>query len=170
MQHGDHPPPEGASPLEQPVMLAALWPSLCTEDRRALRGCCTAIRDAVDAQTGRLEGQAESPVLCPATCARLNGVHTLTLRTMACVRSMVVGAVLPRLQSLRLHLVSTSREARTICMHHACIRTPDLPCTSTMRLYPDLGRARLPCMHVCAAWDACLAFPLTTTTAALVAC
>jgi hypothetical protein len=81
------------------------------------------MRDAVDAQAGCVEqGQGESsPVLCPATCARLHGVHTATVRSMDCLRRMLLvgpaGAVFPRLQSLRLHLVGQERQTHT---RHAC--------------------------------------------------
>jgi hypothetical protein len=117
MQHDAHPLPDGALPsLEHSVaVFRALWPSLCTDDRRALRLCSATMRDAVDAQASCVEeGQDEAPVLCPATCARLDGVHTLTLYTMACLRNMLLvapapgqeaGAVFPRLRSLRLRLV-----------------------------------------------------------------
>jgi hypothetical protein len=128
MQHEDLPPPPGEDappsfPLDHSAVLLALWPSLCTDDRRALRLCCSTMRDAVDATAGCVEqGQGESsPVLCPATCARLHGVHTATLRSMACLRRMLLvgpaGAVFPRLQSLRLHLVGHERQTRT---PHAC--------------------------------------------------
>ncbi|KAG1660306.1 hypothetical protein FOA52_003327 [Chlamydomonas sp. UWO 241] len=92
----------------------ALWSSLGTDDKRALRLCCTAMRDAVDARASSLEEQDDAPlgciaVLSPTTFARLSGVRTLTLRSMACLRGMVVGtpqpgAAFPRLQSLRLIL------------------------------------------------------------------
>jgi hypothetical protein len=136
MQHED-PPPLGehapnSNPLDHSAVLLALWPwpSLCTDDRRALRLCCSTMRDAVDAQAGRVEqGQGESsPVLCPATCARLHSVHTATIRSMDCLRRMLLvapaGAVFPRLQSLRLHLVGFApMHARLVChvasKHHA---------------------------------------------------
>jgi hypothetical protein len=75
------------------------------------------MRDAVDAQASCVEGQAESAVLSSDTCARLDGVHTLTLRSMRCLRRMLLvapaqpaGAVFPRLSSLRLHLVGGQRQ------------------------------------------------------------
>jgi hypothetical protein len=112
---GEHAPP--GSPLEHSAVLLALWPSLCTEDRRALRRCSTSMRDAVDATAGCVEqGQGESLlcVLCPATCARLHGVHTATLRSMDCLRRMLL--VFPRLHSLRLHLVGYApMHARPVC-------------------------------------------------------
>ncbi|KAG1661783.1 hypothetical protein FOA52_003704 [Chlamydomonas sp. UWO 241] len=78
--------PDGApSLLDHTVVLRSLWPIQSTDDRRALRVCCSTMRDAVDAQTGVVEGQRESPVLCPATCVRLNGVTTLTLRSVTCL-------------------------------------------------------------------------------------
>ncbi|KAG1667989.1 hypothetical protein FOA52_000633 [Chlamydomonas sp. UWO 241] len=78
-----------------------------------------AIRDAVDAQTGCMEGQAESPVLSSATVARLLDVTTLTLRSMRGLRGML-GAppqpgAFPRLQSLRLHLGAASIESLADC-------------------------------------------------------
>jgi hypothetical protein len=95
-----------------------------TDDRRALRLYCSTMRDAVDAQAGCVEqGQGESSpcVLCPATCARLHGVHTATLRSMDCLRRMLqvgpAGAVFPRLQSLRLHLVGHEANAHSPCVH-----------------------------------------------------
>jgi hypothetical protein len=129
MQHEDLPPPGEHAPLatllDHSAVLLALWPSLCTDDRRALRLCCSTMRDAVDATAGCVEqGEAElsSPcVLCPATCARLHGVHTATLRSMDCLRRMLLvgpaGAVFPHLQSLRLHLVGHERKTHT---PHAC--------------------------------------------------
>ncbi|KAG1679786.1 hypothetical protein FOA52_012697 [Chlamydomonas sp. UWO 241] len=87
----------------------ALWSNLETDDKRALRLCCTVIRDAVDAHASCLEEQGDAPVLSPTTCARLACVNTLSLRSMACLRGMLVespqpGAFFPRLQSLRLIL------------------------------------------------------------------
>ncbi|KAG1660084.1 hypothetical protein FOA52_011150 [Chlamydomonas sp. UWO 241] len=87
----------------------ALWSSLDVDDKRALRLCCTAMRDAVDAHASGLEGQVDAPVLSPTTCSRLVCVNTLTLRSMACLRGMLVetpqpGEFFPRLQSLRLIL------------------------------------------------------------------
>ncbi|KAG1673938.1 hypothetical protein FOA52_015693 [Chlamydomonas sp. UWO 241] len=112
--------PEQRRSLDHTVVFRALWPMLCTDDRRALRQCCSAMRDAVDAQTGIVEGRGESPVLCPATCARLHDVHTLTLGSMACLRRMLLvahgpeaGAVFPHLQSLRLHLGAAARAQQT---------------------------------------------------------
>ncbi|KAG1660574.1 hypothetical protein FOA52_005110 [Chlamydomonas sp. UWO 241] len=98
--------------LEAPSLLDhmdALWSSLCTDDKRALRLCSTAMRDAVDAHAGGLEGQYNAPALSHITCARLCCVNTLTLRSMACLRRMLVethqpGASFPRMQSLRLIL------------------------------------------------------------------
>ncbi|KAG1663324.1 hypothetical protein FOA52_006283 [Chlamydomonas sp. UWO 241] len=91
----------------------ALWPCLGTDGRRALRQCCTATRAAVDAHASGLDGgESDTTVLLsPATCSRLIGVHTLTLRSMACLRGMLVapphgqpGALFPHLQSLQLLL------------------------------------------------------------------
>ncbi|KAG1667430.1 hypothetical protein FOA52_004847 [Chlamydomonas sp. UWO 241] len=55
--------------------------------------------------TGIVAGQGDSPVLCPATCARLHNVHTLTLGSMVCLRRMLLvahgpaaGGFFPRLQ------------------------------------------------------------------------
>jgi hypothetical protein len=126
MQDDEHPgeiaPP---SPLDHSAVLLALWPSLCTDDRRALRRCCTAMRDAVDAQADRVEGQADSPVLSPAACARLNGVHTLLLRSMACMRRMLLvapnqplaGAIFPRLQSCAFTWWVMRHEAGALPLH-----------------------------------------------------
>jgi hypothetical protein len=136
MQHHDeHSDPEHpgeilplSSPLDHSVVLRGLWPGLATDDRRALRQCSTAMRDAVDAQAGVLEGQDnKSPVLSPDAVARLAGVHTLTLRTMACLRGMLVSpphpGAFPHLQSLRLHLVGAHawQAAQLPCTrnHHA---------------------------------------------------
>jgi hypothetical protein len=117
MQHEASPPPgeNAPSPLEHSAVLLALWPSLRTDDRRALRLCCSTMRDAADATAGRVELKkgVSSPALCPATCVRLHSVHTLVLRSMACLRRMLLvapahgpgGAVFPRLQCLRLRLV-----------------------------------------------------------------
>ncbi|KAG1672504.1 hypothetical protein FOA52_002813 [Chlamydomonas sp. UWO 241] len=120
MQHAQQ--AAGASQLEQHsvVVLLCLWPSLCTDDRRALRLRCKTMRDAVDAQAGVVkQGQADSSpavvVLCPATCARLDGETTLTLRSTAFLQRMLpvapAGAVFPRLQSLRLHLGAAAIES-----------------------------------------------------------
>jgi hypothetical protein len=107
MQHEAPPPPgeNASSPLDHSAVLLALWPSLCTDDRRALRLCSASMRDAVDAQACVERGKGESPALCPATCARLHSVHTLALRSTACLRRMLLvapahgpgGAVFPRL-------------------------------------------------------------------------
>jgi hypothetical protein len=170
MQHDKHPPAAGEialvpAPLDRPVVLRELWPSLCTDDRRALRLCCVTMRDAVDAQAVCVEGQDEAPVLCPATIDRLAEVHTLSLRSMGCLRGMQPGAVFPRLRSLRLHLVGDS----SLAMHawsavqgpcRARSRTgPAAPCsprvaacTAAMRrawavrigVFPSAMRA---CMH-----------------------
>jgi hypothetical protein len=98
------------------------------------------MRDAVDAQAGVVE-QADSSqiiVLCPATCARLDGVTTLTLRSMACLRRMLLvapaaGVLFPRLQSLRLHMVRT----------HACVQSPLM--TQPHSSLPLCMHARLIC-------------------------
>jgi hypothetical protein len=101
----------------------ALWPSLCTDDKRALRLCSTAMRDAVDAHASSLEGPAESPVLSRATCARLSGVRMLKLSSMECLRGMLVtppqpGAFFPRLQSLRLPLADHHQHGVSGCAAH----------------------------------------------------
>ncbi|KAG1668964.1 hypothetical protein FOA52_001008 [Chlamydomonas sp. UWO 241] len=110
-QHDEHSgePGETPAPLDHSVVLRSLWPSLVVDDSHALRLCCSSIRDAVEAQAGRVEGQAESPVLSSATVARLSGVHTLTLRSMRCLRGVLVLAppqpgAFPHMKSLRLHL------------------------------------------------------------------
>ncbi|KAG1674575.1 hypothetical protein FOA52_001824 [Chlamydomonas sp. UWO 241] len=107
-----HPP----CPLDHPALLSELWPCLGTDDRPALRQCCATIQAAVDAQAGRVEeGEADSSVLSLATRARLHGVHTVTLRSLACLNDMLLaqpaGAVFPRLQSLRLDLGAIQRRA-----------------------------------------------------------
>jgi hypothetical protein len=80
----------------------ALWPSLDTDGRRALRLCCMPLRDAVDAHAGGLDCASNAPVLSGATCGRLSGVSTATLRSMESLRGMA--PLLPRLKSLRLLL------------------------------------------------------------------
>jgi hypothetical protein len=121
------------SPLDHSAVLRALWPSLSTDDRRAMRLCCATLQDAVDAQAGCVEeGQPDkSPLLSSATCARLIDAHTLTLRSMAyaCLRSMLLnhpaGAVVfLRLQSLHLHLVRA--RVRHACRKHTARSLP--PC------------------------------------------
>jgi hypothetical protein len=138
MQHDlDHPPEDAVLPLDHWDLFRALWPSLCTGDRRALRLCCVAMRGAVDAHAVHVEGQTDSPVLRTATCARLDGVLTLTLRTMACLRGMLgpPGAHFPRLQSLRLLLVGDKDTLLSSC-------SPDLPCKHRARLIKGApGRA-----------------------------
>ncbi|KAG1667960.1 hypothetical protein FOA52_008332 [Chlamydomonas sp. UWO 241] len=99
-------------------VLSALWPRLVTDDTRALRLCCTAMRDAVDGQAVCQEEPDIGWPLLPATCTRLSGVHTLTLCSMECLRSMLVeppetGAFFPRLQSLRLILDEPWRTCKT---------------------------------------------------------
>jgi hypothetical protein len=98
MQHDERLPPPGLAPSLLDHM-DALWPSLGTDGRRALRECSTAMRDAVDARVSSLEALVDgAEVLSPATCAvlssttcdRLHGVHTLVLRSMACLRGMVL--------------------------------------------------------------------------------
>jgi hypothetical protein len=131
MQHDEHPPPAGeialvSAPLNHPAVLRELWPSLGTDDRRALRRCCSTMRDAVDAQAGCVEGEAESPVLALDACARLVGTHTLTLRSMVCQRGMLLGAVFPRLRSLRLHLVGEMGKTHNAmrALHARCLVRP----------------------------------------------
>jgi hypothetical protein len=105
------------APLDHSAVLLSLWPSLSTKDRRALRRCCAGMCAAVDAHAGSVKGRAEAPALSSTTCDRLVSTHTLTLRSMACLRGMLVdapGAFFPRLQSLRLHLVR-ARMATTPC-------------------------------------------------------
>jgi hypothetical protein len=127
MQHNEH---GGAEPpIDHSAVLRALWPCLSTDDRRTLRLCCATMREAVDAQASCVEEQAvvvplKPSVLCPATCARLDGVHTLTLCSTLCLRRMLLvapaqpgGAVFPRLQSLRLHLVRAEANAQ---LHAPC--------------------------------------------------
>jgi hypothetical protein len=123
MQH-EHPhdQPAGAapSPLDRTDVLRTLWPSLCTDGRRALRRCCKTMRDAVDAHASSLvqwDGAIDAEALSPAACARLSGVHKLTLRSMACLRRMLVTppqlgeAFFPRLQSLHLLLHEVGRRS-----------------------------------------------------------
>jgi hypothetical protein len=110
------PPAPGAAlpALWDAVVVRSLWSSLCGDDVRALRACCTPLRDAVDAQVGTLLEQGPNGgaagdtahVLSGAACARLCGVSTMTLRSMACVRAMLVASpgAFPRLQSVRLLL------------------------------------------------------------------
>ncbi|KAG1656119.1 hypothetical protein FOA52_007818 [Chlamydomonas sp. UWO 241] len=90
------------------VVVQSLWSSLCGDDLRALRACCTPLRDAVDAQVNVLDQgpSGGAHVLSAATCARLGGVNKMTLRTMACVRAMLVDlpCAFPWLLSVRLLL------------------------------------------------------------------
>ncbi|KAG1672205.1 hypothetical protein FOA52_002906 [Chlamydomonas sp. UWO 241] len=67
------------------------------------------MRDAVDAHASGLDGPNNAGALSPAACARLSGVHKLTLRSMACLRGMLTGAFFPRLESLRLLLHKVRR-------------------------------------------------------------
>ncbi|KAG1656397.1 hypothetical protein FOA52_008807 [Chlamydomonas sp. UWO 241] len=128
----------------------ALWPSLGTEGRRALRECCTALRDAVDAHASSLEGQDNAPLFSPTTCARLKGVHTLTLRSMACLRAMLVaspqqqpGAFFPRLQSLRLIL-----DGRGVTIQDPAVDYPAIastaPWLTQLSLKPPASATALP--------------------------
>jgi hypothetical protein len=78
------------------------------------------MREAVDAHAGCVEGQAESRVLSLDSCARLASLHTLTLRSMACLRGMLLGAVFPRLRSLRLDLVGGLAQTHHAMQRHAC--------------------------------------------------
>ncbi|KAG1658246.1 hypothetical protein FOA52_008506 [Chlamydomonas sp. UWO 241] len=104
-------------PEEEPVtalddVVRELWQCLDKQVIRALRSCCTPLRDAVDAQISGLDGpiNEDAPVLSTAACARLCGVHTMTLRSMPCLRGMQPRLVaphpqphsFPRLTSLRL--------------------------------------------------------------------
>ncbi|KAG1656118.1 hypothetical protein FOA52_007817 [Chlamydomonas sp. UWO 241] len=109
MQHPRPPSAPGAllPALCDTVVVRSLWSSLCADDVRALRACCSPLRDAVDAQVGALDQVASTGhVLSAATCARLRGVNKMTLRSMACVRAMLVEPLgaFPRLQSVRLLL------------------------------------------------------------------
>jgi hypothetical protein len=126
MQHDELPP----SLLDH---MDALWSSLGLDDKRALRECSTATRDAVDAHASGLEGQGNAPVLSHVTCSRL-AVTALTLRSLACLRGMVPpqpGAFFPRLQSLRLILHEEVRArhgqprdmgSRATCAWGACCK------------------------------------------------
>jgi hypothetical protein len=107
MQH-EHPPGGAPSPLEHSAVLRALWPSLCTHHQ--LHGA------------GASPGQLASAF--PATVARLDGVHTLSLRSMACLRRLLLvapsqpaGAVFPRLQSPPPHGGGCTQQALSPCMH-----------------------------------------------------
>jgi hypothetical protein len=95
------------------------------------------MRDAVDAHAGCVEGQADSPVLTLDACARLVGVHTATLRSMACLRGMLLGAVFPRLRSLRVHLVGENRQTHAMQRHAWCL----------VRVAPRLHGCIGGCMH-----------------------
>jgi hypothetical protein len=120
MQHPPQPPAPGAAlpSLWDAVVVRSLWSSLSGDDVRALRACCTPLRDAVDAQVGALDqgpnGAAGLPaaacygaaVLSAAACARLCSVSEITLRSMACLRDMLVPGAFPRLQSVRLLLLN----------------------------------------------------------------
>jgi hypothetical protein len=92
-------------------IVRSLWShgSLCRDDVRALRACCSPLRDAVDAQISALNqvtSTADAYVLSAAARTRLCGVNKITLRTMACVYAMLVPGTFafPRLQSVRLLL------------------------------------------------------------------
>jgi hypothetical protein len=108
MQHPPPPAPGALLPaLWDAVVVQSLWSSLCGDDVRALRACCSPLRDAIDAQVGALDqatSTADAHVLSAAACARLCGVNKITLRSMACVHAMLVPGAFPRLQSVRLLL------------------------------------------------------------------
>jgi hypothetical protein len=168
MQHDEHPPPADdetialvPAPLDRPAVLHELWPCLGTDDRRALRRGCATLRDAVDAHAGCVEGQADSPVLSLVACDRLVGVHTATLRSMACLRGMLMGNF-PLLQSLRVHLVG---EIFKCAMHamRSCGCVLHVRCQ--IRVAPRLHGCMGGCMHQLAQWDARLAFPREQRTA-----
>jgi hypothetical protein len=125
MQHEDLPQP-GLAPSLLSDHMDALWPVLGSDDRRALRLCCTAMRDSVDAHASSLEGQGWSPVLSPATVARLAGVRSLALCSMVCLYGMLVappqpGVFFPRLQSLRLRLLEVRAPAGAAATRMACL-------------------------------------------------
>jgi hypothetical protein len=116
MQH-EAPAPPGAVAPSLLDHMDALWGHLSTDDKRALRLCCTATRDDVDARARGLDGAPTAPVLAPATCARMSCVNNLTLRSMACLSGMLVepphsGGFVPRLKSLRLLLQEEMYEVR----------------------------------------------------------
>jgi hypothetical protein len=107
MQHQQQPAPVPA--LED--VLRDLWPCLNADGIRALRACCTPLRDAVDAHVSGLDGPSDAPMLSDAACARLCMVHTVTLRSMPCLRGMQLVAQhpFPRLTSLRVLIDKVGR-------------------------------------------------------------
>ncbi|KAG1667965.1 hypothetical protein FOA52_008337 [Chlamydomonas sp. UWO 241] len=131
-------------------VLRALWPHLDTDDKRALRLSCTVMRDAVDAQTDCVEEPPWGPwatVLTQVACARLSGVHTLTLRSMACLRDMLVEppepcVVFPRLQSLRLILAQGGMTLEDPADFHAIARAT--PFLTQLRIIPPARSTALP--------------------------
>jgi hypothetical protein len=98
--------------LGHAVVMQTLWSSMGPDERRAMRTCCTPMRDAVDALVGSLDAPEEAfgkeaPVLSATACARLCSVHTVTLRSMRSLRAMLLppaADTFPRLKSLRLLL------------------------------------------------------------------
>jgi hypothetical protein len=109
MQH-EQPAPVPA--LED--VLRDLWPCLGADGIRALRSCCTPLRDAVDAHVSSLDGPSDAPVLSAAACARLCMVDTVTLRSMPCLRDMRLASQphpFPRLTSLRVLIDKVGRSA-----------------------------------------------------------
>jgi hypothetical protein len=89
----------------------------------------------VDSQAGCVvQGQDDAPVLSTDTVDRLDGVHTLSLRSMRCLRGMLVAPPqpggFPRLQSLRLRLVGDGACAMRlharlgVLMHHLGLGRP----------------------------------------------
>jgi hypothetical protein len=142
----------------------------CTDDRRALRLCCSTMRDAVDAQTGCVEQGESSPVLCPATCARLHGVHTATLRSMDCLRRMLLvgGRRLPS-PPVAAPSLGGSREANALPMQAPCV--PDLGSAHSSSMQPavhgrmdDHAHGRVAAMHGVGGTRACPAPPPLSAT------
>jgi hypothetical protein len=116
MQHPQQQPEEPAGPALEDVV-RDLWPCLCSDSIRALRACCTPLRDAVDAHVSGLDGPEDAPSLSAAACERLRtGVHTITLRSTSCLRDMQLVAPpqphpFPRLTSLHVLIDKVGRSA-----------------------------------------------------------
>jgi hypothetical protein len=147
-----HPQQQPGPALED--VLRELWPSLSSDGIRALRSCCTPLRDAVDAHVSGLDGpgDAYAPMLSAAACARLCMVHTVTLRTLPCLRGMQLVAPpqphpFPRLRSLRVLLEKVGRSAG-VSQGQTCTRGG---CATAMRMArPCSGPTTC---HACAAPD-----------------
>jgi hypothetical protein len=121
-QHDEHPGKTlFLAPLDHSVVLRSLWPSLATEDSRALRLCCSTVRDAVEAQAGRL-ASAVFRLRCSPFRRAHASIHALPawhagfgrLHSPAVAAPAPAGGCAPAWHAHDSHALAP-------CMHRACL-------------------------------------------------